>query len=195
MISKFVYNNSKKETIILIHGLFANSGFWLKYLIFFKDYRLIIYNIDYNILLNKNNEISDFILNSYINDCEDNIVAVIAHSLGTVLADLVFGKGNSPIFYICPIAFASRIDSLNFVFYISDKININTNEIESTLSKADNWVNLLKVDLASNGEYLIPSRDSYFNYNTTMPNKFIFDGDHFNIEAAISSITVKYLNK
>ena len=51
MIRKFVYNNSKKETVILIHGLFTNSGFWLKYLFFLRNYRLVVYNIDYNTFL------------------------------------------------------------------------------------------------------------------------------------------------
>jgi hypothetical protein len=191
MISRFLYNKSKKETIILIHGLFANSGFWLNYLIFFKNYRLVIYNVNYTELLNNNFEISDLQLDIYKRDCDDKVVAVIAHSLGTVLADLLSVNSRIPIFNICPIAFSSRVNSLKFVDYISGKVKMNLEEIESSLLKVDKIINLIKIELVLNRIYLIPNQDSYFIYNPSISAKLMFNGGHFDIHDAIRIILKK----
>jgi hypothetical protein len=195
MISRFVYNNSKKETVILIHGLYANSGFWLNYIIFFKNYRLIIYNIDYNILLNNNYGISVLNLKPYLNDYEENVVAVVAHSLGTVLADLVFGKRNLPLFNICPIASGNRIDTIGFVNYISNKLALPSFMIHDTLINVDTFIYSVKNKLSYGGINIVPTSDLYFTYNLNLANRILFNGDHFNIEEAISNVILDESNK
>ena len=185
MVNKFIYNNSKNETIIFFHGLYANSGFWLSYIKYFRNFRLIIYNIDYNSFLNDINLISDISHNIYNNEDNHKIVAVISHSFGTIFADLIFGKEEFLLFNICPIVYGIRIDSLGFIDYISTKRNVSSVEIDDILIKVDIFVNSIKANLTLNGVNLIPTRDAYFIYNSTIPQKIIFNGDHFNIEDAI----------
>ncbi len=195
MISRFVYNNSKKETVILIHGLYENSGFWLNYIYFFKNYRLIIYNIDYNMLLNNDYEISDLNLKPYLNVYEENVVAVVAHSLGTVLADLVFGKRKLPLFNIWPIASGNRIDTIGFVNYISNKLSLPSFMIHDTLINVDTFIYSVKNKLSCRGINIVPTSDLYFTYNLNLVNRILFNGGHFNIEEAISNVILDESNK
>lgn len=193
MVNKFIYNNSKYETIVFFHGLYANSGFWLNYIKYFKNYRLIVYNIDYNSLLNDINLISDISLSIYNNENNYKIVAVISHSLGTIFSDLIFGKKEFLLFNICPIIYGIRIDSLGFIDYVSKKINVSSVEIDDNLIKVDNFVNSIKPNLTLNGINLVPNRDAYFIYNSTISQKITFNGDHFNIEDAIINTIVGFL--
>ena len=195
MISSFVFNNSKKETIILIHGWYANSGFWLNHLILFRNYRLIIYNIDYNLLLKNNFGNTDLLFNSYRNNSEDNIVAVISHSLGTILADLFFGNANLALFNICPIASGNRIDSIGFINYISNKLALPSLTIRGTLIDVDSFISSNKCKLSFGGINIVPTSDLYFTYDLNLVNTILFNGDHFNIEEAISNVILDESNK
>ena len=47
VVGKIVLNKSKNKTIVFIHGFYANAGYWLPYLPFFKDYKIILFNLDY----------------------------------------------------------------------------------------------------------------------------------------------------
>ena len=195
MISKFVYNNSKKKTVILIHGLFANSGFWLKYLFFLRNYRLVVYNIDYNAFLKNNYKNCDLYFNSFRNNSEENIVAVISHSFGTVLADLFFGKRNLLLFNICPVAFGNRINSIGFVYYISNKLTLPSFIVRDTLINVDSFICSIKSQLSCGGINIVPTNDLYFTYNLNLINRTLFNGDHFNVEEAISNVIIYELNK
>ena len=59
LLKTYIFNKSKKKTIIFIHGLFGNSGFWLPFLPIFKNFKIILLDIDYSKLfendLKKNN--------------------------------------------------------------------------------------------------------------------------------------------
>ena len=48
LVKKYIFNKSKKITIIFIHGLFVNSGFWLPFLPIFNQFKIIILDIDYS---------------------------------------------------------------------------------------------------------------------------------------------------
>ena len=59
-INVFTFNKTRKKTLILIHGLFGNAGFWLSFLKSFDEFKLIIFNINYPKLLLENLEEINF---------------------------------------------------------------------------------------------------------------------------------------
>lgn len=188
MISRFIYNKSNTKTVILIHGLYANAGFWLNYLLFFKNYRLIVYNIDYNLLLNKNHEICELNIKPFLYEDGENVVAVVAHSLGTVLADFFYGKRNLQLYNICPIASGNRIDTIGFVNYVSTKLSLPSFGVHATLINVDTFIYSVKNQLTCGGMNIIPNSDLYFAYDRNLVNRILFNGDHFNIAEAISEV-------
>ena len=121
MISKYVFNKRKTPSILLLHGLYTTSGFWLSYLNLFKDFRIVAYDINYDELFKTQNAksyLKDF-FNEYSED--ENIVATISHSFGTVISDLVFENKSHINFKICPVAFSKRLDSQSFILDIEKK--------------------------------------------------------------------------
>ena len=104
MIQKYIFNKSKENTIIFIHGLYANSGFWLNYIVHFKDYKIILYNIDYEILISDLSLMDEVAKECQVDENNNNLIAVVAHSLGTILSDLVFSNYNIFLSNICQIA-------------------------------------------------------------------------------------------
>jgi len=91
IIKKYVFNKNKKDTIILIHGLYTSSGFWLSFFRFFKNYRIIAFDINYEKLLRS--EYNRELLKASF-EVDGHIVGVISHSFGTVISDLVFDYEN-----------------------------------------------------------------------------------------------------
>ena len=45
-INVFSFNKTRKKTLILIHGLFGNAGFWLAFLKSFDDFKVLIFDIN-----------------------------------------------------------------------------------------------------------------------------------------------------
>ena len=89
MVNKFIFNRKKKNTIVLIHGLYTTSGFWLSYFKLFKNFRIIAFDINYDELLKSDYSIN-FLRDTFCVDGE--IVGIISHSFGTVISDLVFDQ-------------------------------------------------------------------------------------------------------
>lgn len=187
ILKRFVFNNSKSSTIILIHGLYANIGFWLNYLSYFKNYRLVIYNIEYNSLLNPFDEISELAPRLVTHDSDFNADAIISHSLGTIIADLLYGRMKIPLYNICPVAFGKRLDLSGYVDFVSKKLVLPSSQILQTLRKVDNFYFSYKNCLSNKGINLIPKDDLYFTYNFKTENVMMFNGDHFNIKGAFEN--------
>ena len=55
MIIGQIFNKKKQKSIILLHGLYTTSGFWLSYFNLFRDFRIITYDITYDLLLKEKN--------------------------------------------------------------------------------------------------------------------------------------------
>jgi hypothetical protein len=188
MFKKFVYNKSKTDTIILLHGLYANSGFWLSYMSYFKGFKLIVYNIDFETFFDDVIFMSEFEKECHQDYINNRVVAVISHSLGTVLADLNFSNKSASLFNICPIALGNRVDSSGFISYTSNKLNLSKSRISDNLFKVDRFYNIVKEKLTLKGTNIIPNNDQYFTYEIPETNAVIFHGDHFEINKAFIDI-------
>ena len=187
--NQIVLNKSRNKTIVFIHGFYANAGFWLPYLPYFKEYKIVLLNINYVSILNSDNKILEIskIISSL--NLGVNIEAIISHSLGTIISSFINNKSVGFYFDICPVSFSKRSDTIGF---INDVIN-RMGETESKIKK-----NLLLVDLLIeeskdysliNSHHFIPDSDQFFNYESSSNKRYLFQGDHFEITNAVSKIT------
>lgn len=184
MIKKLVYNKNKVNCIIFFHGLYANSGFWLPYFKYFKNYKLVFFEVDYQKLVFDNRDWSNIFKDFKSSDDSENIVAIISHSLGTLVADLMFSNCGHSMYNICPIFRAKKIESEKFVDFISNKIQLPLFEVNECMSQVNVFINSVKENLKFEGYNFIPSNDSYFIYEKFDEN-ISFVGDHFEVLNAI----------
>lgn len=188
MIKKFIFNRRKKNTIILIHGLFTSSGFWLSYLSFFKNFRIITYDINYDALLKEDNDKVYICKKLNLLKEDINVVAVISHSFGTVISDIVFEKEENKIFKICPVAFSKRLKTSDFKTEIINKSDISLDDINFSMHLVENFNSRYRDVLNYSGSIFIPDNDIYFSYKIPHKNKINFNGNHFNISSALDKI-------
>ena len=185
MVNKFVFNKKRENTIVLIHGLYTTAGVWLSYFKFFKNFRIILFDINYDKLLK-----SDYSIN-ILRDTfhvDGHIVGVISHSFGTVISDLVFDQNYEMIYKICPIAFSKRLESSNFVLDIVNKTILSEESINNNIKLVRSYLLKVKNSLSYSGQIYIPNMDCYFSYEIPKKKKIEFNGDHFNISLALENI-------
>lgn len=182
MISFRQFNKSKKNSVLLIHGLFSSSGFWLEYLQHFKDLRVVLCDIDYDEFFDNPQHfykiISDYIYANHINKS-------IAHSFGASI-NLSISNDIMKI-NICPTGFKSRANKANFIDEIYLKTKLEKEKINKLLIRADNYLKKNQTLYKKNKSYttnFIPTNDGFFTYN----EESNFVGDHFNIDYALTKI-------
>ncbi len=185
IVKKYVFNKNKKDTIILIHGLYTSSGFWLSFFRLFKNYRIIAFDINYEKLLRS--EYNRELLKSSF-EVDGLIVGVISHSFGTIISDLVFDYEHDKTYKICPVAFSKRKEPNNFVLDILNKTPLSEESIIQNIKLVNTFVSRMRDSLNCNGQIYIPTDDCYFFYDVPQKNKIQFEGDHFNIATALNDI-------
>lgn len=190
MIKVTILNKSKPKTLLLIHGLFSSSGYWLPYLQTLKYFRLIVLDIDYRVSSDVDLFVSE--VNYIIDTIAGGFVyAVISHSLGTLVANRLHESTRHFSFEICPVYYATRIKRDDFVGEIERRIKFSMTKIEilDLLTKVDYLIvkSGVPMETTINPITYIPDEDHYFSYN--VDTEFIeFRGDHFNIAEAIADI-------
>jgi hypothetical protein len=194
MVKRYTFNKRKKNAIILLHGLYTTSGFWLSYFNLFKDFRIITYDINYDLLLKTQSAKS--YLNEHLNDYreDDNIVATISHSFGTIISDLAFENKQHTIFKICPVAFSKRLDNQSFILDIENKTSLSKDYINEYMNLVSDFTSKYKQILNFDGNIYIPDHDGFFSYEVPESKKTEFEGDHFNIGFALSNIIAQLPN-
>lgn len=190
MIRFTILNKSKPKSLLLVHGLFTSSGYWLPYLKYLKEYRLIILDINYRRVRDIDYYVSHI---SGIIEAEaaGAVYAVIAHSLGTLIANLLPEFRRQSSYEICPVYCATKRNTNKFIDEIERKINyaMSGSKIRDLLADVDAALTVhdaLPKPMARQLLYL-PSADPYFAYH--VGHEFMkFQGDHFNITEAFLDI-------
>ena len=193
VLNTFTFNKSKKKTIILIHGLFGNSGYWLPFLNNFNNFKILILDINYTKILIENPNKINFhkYLESMLED--DNEYTLISHSIGTVLAQYFPEKKIKISYEICPIKNSVKNNKRKFINEINSVTNFSKKQIKNILEKATIFLsNNIVENKLLNKKLFVPRSDSFFDYSFKN-NLEYFDGDHFNITNSISMIN-KYLS-
>ena len=67
--------------------------------------------------------------------------------------------------------------------------------IHDNLINVDTFIYSVKNKLSYGGIKIVPTSDLYFTYNLNLANRILFNGDHFNIEGAISNVILDESNK
>jgi len=192
IVKKFVFNNKKNDIIILIHGLYTTSGFWLAYLPLFKNFKIIAFDINYDKLF-ENKFFSDNIFKNEFN-VNGNVVGIISHSFGTVISDLSYRYNNDIIHKICPVAFSKKIGSSSFMLDIANRTRLSEDLIYNNNKIASAFISSTRDFINYNGQIYIPNMDCYFSYNVPVEKKIEFNGDHFNIKFALINIIDKIMS-
>ena len=129
---KYIDLNKKNNKIILfIHGLFSTPGFWLQYIDLFKDFRLIILNINY--IKSTINEIQNDIAKILLINNLKGYDYIITHSMGSIILLNYDFNYNSINFDICPYYLSNISDEKYFIDKIVSINNKSFNEIEKQL--------------------------------------------------------------
>lgn len=189
LVNTYVFNKSKKKTIIFIHGLFGNSGYWLPFLNYFNNFKILILDINYPKMFKENPKKINFhkFLESMLED--DNEYTLISHSMGTVLAQSFSEKKIKISYEICPIKNSVKNNKKKFIEEINSLTNFSKEEIRNILENATVFLSKdfkIKNKLLNRKLY-VPRSDSFFDYSFNN-NVEYFDGDHFNITNSISMI-------
>ncbi|NQV77757.1 MAG: hypothetical protein HQ490_05310 [Lutibacter sp.] len=186
--TQIVLNKSRDKTLVFIHGFYANAGFWLPYLPYFKEYKIVLLNINYSVLLNSNKQIAVITENISALRFDDGVVAVISHSLGTIFSNFINDHSKYVFFDICPVAYSNRSDTNGFVNDILLRVGETKKNIRNNLLLVDLLIYKSREFILDNRLLFIPDSDQYFTYQKTSNSEFIFKGDHFEITNAISLI-------
>jgi hypothetical protein len=184
-----VINKKGVINVVLIHGLFATSGYWLNYLDIFKNCKLIILEIDYfnsKSLIDNIESIEHIIINEF----DNNIDFIFSHSLGTIIANGLSDINFKHSFEICPVYNSNRVSKSDFISKIQEKTNLlySSNNIEIMLSNIDIQVDNFKktLNFSNKRTLFYPNNDIYFKYDQKTIYSFnIFNGDHFEINNAL----------
>jgi pimeloyl-ACP methyl ester carboxylesterase len=193
MIRSTVVNKSKPRTLLLVHGLFTSAGYWLPYLQSLKEYRLLVPDIDYRGIRDAD-AYSERIGELIGEQAAGRVDAVIAHSLGCLLASNLPQGVRGDSFEVCPVYCAVRREQDEFVGEIERRTR-------SSLSRDDIRAMLAEVDVAIDSHRLrtqslkaraiyLPDADRYFDYHAS-PDARWFSGDHFRITEAMADIGSK----
>jgi hypothetical protein len=193
MIRWSVINKSKPRTLLLMHGLFTSAGYWLPYLKSLKEYRLLVPDIDYRGIRDVDAYLGR--INEVIGEqAGGKVDAVIAHSLGCLLASLMPQEARGASFEICPVYCAARREQDEFVGEIERKIRpaLSQDAIRALLAEVDGAIDAhsLRATVRKGSAIYVPDADRYFLYQVS-PDARWFSGDHFEITEAVTDIGSK----
>ncbi len=184
-----IINKKGKYNVILIHGLFATSGYWLSYLDLFRDFKLLIFEIDYLDFSSFEEKIKTF-EKIIKNEFNNNVDYIFSHSLGTIIANNISDNIFKFSFEICPIYCSTRVFNTKFANIIVEKSNslYSVDIVENILLQIDKQVDLYKKKQKKSSFRIvfIPDNDIYFKYqNSSISSSVVFKGDHFDIKNAL----------
>ncbi len=192
--STFTFNKTKRKMVVLLHGLFANAGFWLDSMVVFSDYKIIAPSISYGNSFDLQLVVSE--IEKTFLDNDDREVMIVSHSLGCVIASSLSAYQNMRIFRICPVDVAIRISDTRFTDEIFTRLGgkIDRSSIHRHLHWADRILERINCrvypDEAPRIIDFIPDKDDYFIYLMKNETK-VFSGNHFGIKNAIKAIEVE----
>lgn len=193
MIRVTLLNRSRPRTVLLVHGLFTSSGYWLPYLASLKAYRLLILDIDYR-QIGQSGQIDAYVQQVQeiiAQQAEGQVAAVISHSLGSLIASRLAPSCRQLSIEICPVRCATRRNLAQFIETIGGRIKAaNAREqVVQQLQDADQAIarHAREVPAPASTIIYLPDADPFFSYHPDT-DYVQFSGDHFEIAAAMDGI-------
>lgn len=187
MFSFHKLQNNNKETIVFLHGLHTNAGFWLPALANFKGFRIILININYEIFFSSSDPFADF--DNYLIRNEDVYGSkhiLIGHSFGAVLAAKSLLHFRRRI-YVAPVFSATPKDINAFGLEVAQRLGCDSTAA-SCIEKSKRALSIAQQvdvgELMMRGDiFMLPDADKYFDYHRlpSGPSVVSYAGDHFQI--------------
>jgi len=189
VISHYIFNKSKSKSIIFLHGLHASSGFWLPFLSQFKNFKLVLIDIDYICFIRQKNSVE--VIDLYLRNLNlyKGCVAIVSHSLGTVISGQIVLEKSIYKFEICPVYWCIKNYTPEFIEIITSRFPMRNSIIMNDLSLVDKYVDIVTIDSKINGFRLLPKGDCFFKFKFSCKENVFFNGNHFIINEAINFIS------
>ncbi len=190
LIKTYTFNKSKKKTIIFIHGLFGNSGFWLPFLTFFNQFKILVLDINYPELFK--HDLKKINIKKH---CEsilknDEEYTLISHSIGSIISQFFCSDKIKTSHEICPVYNVERINNEVFVNQIKARVDLSAIEINKILIDSINFINdnSISENMHINKIQYFPLKDQFFIYKNNFDKRKQFVGNHFDINNSILMI-------
>ena len=186
-----ILNRQNSRGIILVHGLFTNSGFWLNYIKHFETYKVFLLDIEYAQIKSEKLEfvsLVDELVNS------EQIKFIIGHSFGALFLD--YCKLNSPsTIGINPPHFGDRKNS-DFIKHVMTRYAATRKSVISELKKIYNEVGEIGMDSSRLSQVICCDSDEFFEYpeSCAFQDYTVVSGNHFEIPRALSLINKNIKN-
>ena len=168
------------QKIALVHGLFTGRGFWLKYLDFFRDFRVYLPEVDYRQAINGDEEFS---FEAQIKSAIPSDAILISHSVGCAFAERYI-LTNQKSFHIAPVYSSSSVLS-DWSSVVSNKTGAELEDISAHIKEVMEFIKRFEVYGRSASAKYSPYGDVYFK---TEESTLHYDGDHLEIEDALRQV-------
>jgi hypothetical protein len=193
MFTSHILQRDKNKTVILIHGLFATSGFWLPALRYFPEHRIVLINVDYQRYLQTENALS--LLDEYISQPKFGItgdVDVVGHSFGSVVTAML-SLHTGQRYHMCPVFLAQHALHDELLIELDGRLGTAVPATEVALAQMREATDISRlVDfekiIMRNDRCLIPDNDRFFSYRKPIPcieHKY-YRGGHFDVVGPLS---------
>jgi hypothetical protein len=188
MFTSHILQRDKTRTVILIHGLFATSGFWLPALRYFPEHRIVLINVDYQRYLETENALS--LLDEYISQPKLGItddVEVVGHSFGAVVTAML-SRPTAQRYHMCPVFLAQHALHDELLIELDGRLGTSVPAKEVALAQMRKATEISQsVDfgrlIMRNDRCLIPDNDRFFSYRkpiSSIEHKY-YPGGHFDV--------------
>jgi Alpha/beta hydrolase family len=186
-LSSKILGRGKGTPVVLIHGLFCNSAFWIPYLHYFKDCQVTLVNVDYAGLFNSGNSVAE--LADYVDRMiEGKSAHLIGHSFGACLGLSLRSEFSSRSF-ICPTFSSIEFRFALFCSEIANLTGVDINEVMLLANRALAYKSACRQGVGYRAcDRLYLSRDDpYFRYVESIDGvpAYDYNGGHFNVAEAV----------
>nr|WP_229521291.1 alpha/beta hydrolase [Massilia sp. IC2-477] len=182
--------------VVLIHGLFTNSAFWLPYLERFADFHLTLVSVDYDALLRSSDAPGELAakIDAHIGDKPAHL---IAHSFGCWLAMYLQTSFLSRSF-ICPTFASQSFDRAAFCSQIGQLTTVDMASVSSLVDRAVAFKQTRSADLRylPDDAFYLPEDDPFFRYVESLEcgNTYAYRGGHFDLSWPLAAIAANSLD-
>ena len=181
-----IINKQNESSVALVHGLFTNSGFWLPYIEYFREYRVYLIDIDYNFLSKESQDFDNWLSREI---SETKILYFIGHSFGATFLQICTLRHNVTLIGINPAHLGMRRGS-SFAKHVSDRYGLDEIFINNQLNDVYEWVYSFNLQNSGFTMLYTSDNDEFFDYSVVDTNdKIVIESNHFNIDEVFVTLT------
>jgi pimeloyl-ACP methyl ester carboxylesterase len=171
--------------VVLLHGLFSSSAFWIPYLERFAGFQLTLASVDYGVLLESGANFGELAAQIEA-QFDDKPAHLVAHSFGCWLG-MYLKRDFLSRSFICPTFAARTFDSAAFCSAIGRLTNGDIQSVRSLVERAVAYKQTGVSDLRylPRDDFYLPEDDPFFCYvgRVEAGTKHSYRGGHFDLSS------------